>query len=37
VGALSELPNIGEDTERLLNEVGITTFAELKEFYNSWK
>jgi DNA transformation protein len=31
MGASSELPNIGKDTERRLIEVGITTFAELKK------
>lgn len=28
---LSNLPNIGQDTEKLLNEVGIYTAEELKE------
>jgi DNA transformation protein len=38
MGELSQLPNIGADTERLLNEVGITTFAELKKegSRNAW-
>lgn len=31
MGALSKLPNIGADTERQLNEVGISTYNELKE------
>ncbi|MDR3301910.1 MAG: TfoX/Sxy family protein [Spirochaetaceae bacterium] len=38
MGALSQLPNIGADTERLLNEVGITTFACLQKegSRNAW-
>lgn len=31
MGELLELPNIGKDTERQLNEVGIHTYDELKE------
>lgn len=31
MGELSKLPNIGKDTERQLNEVGITSSEELKE------
>lgn len=31
MGQLSELLNIGKDTERQLNEVGIRSFEELKE------
>lgn len=31
MAALSKLPNIGPDTERQLNEVGISTYEELKE------
>lgn len=30
MGELQKLPNIGSDTERQLNEVGITTYEELK-------
>lgn len=29
---LSELPNIGQEVERQLNEVGVTTFEQLKAF-----
>ena len=31
MGELSKLPNIGEFIEKQLNEVGITTYKELKE------
>lgn len=31
MGELSNLPNIGKEVERQLNEAGITTFDELKE------
>lgn len=31
INKLSDLPNIGQDTERLLHEVGIHTFQELRE------
>jgi len=31
VGELSKLPNIGESVENQLNEVGISTYEELKE------
>ena len=31
MGALSQLPNIGEKLEAQLNEAGITTFEELKQ------
>lgn len=30
MGELVKLPNIGQDTERLLNEIGIETFDQLK-------
>jgi peptidoglycan/LPS O-acetylase OafA/YrhL len=38
MGELSELPNIGPEVERQLNEVGIKTFAELKKdgSRNAW-
>lgn len=32
MGILSDLPNIGETVEKQLNEVGITTYEQLKEF-----
>lgn len=32
MGELSNLPNIGKEVERQLNEVGIHTYEELKEF-----
>lgn len=32
MGELSELPNIGKEVERQLNEVGICTYEELKHF-----
>jgi DNA transformation protein and related proteins len=31
MGELSKLPNIGKEVERQLNEIGIFTYAELKE------
>ncbi len=31
MGALSELPNIGAEVERQLNEVGIVTYEDLKK------
>lgn len=31
MGGLSELPNIGNEIERQLNEVNITTYEQLKE------
>lgn len=37
MGELSELPNIGEVVEEQLNEVGIRTYEELKDFYRSHK
>jgi DNA transformation protein len=38
MGKLSGLPNIGQEIERQLNEVGIKTFAELKKHgsRNAW-
>ena len=37
MGELAKLPNIGSAVERQLNEVGIHTYEELKDFYNSHK
>lgn len=34
---LSDLPNIGNKLEEQLNETGIETIDQLKEFYNSVK
>jgi DNA transformation protein len=38
MGELSELPNIGKEVERQLNQVGIKTLAELKKdgSRNAW-
>ena len=30
MGELSKLPNIGKEVERQLNEIGVTTYEELK-------